>query len=175
MTKTKYTALSGVMVAVIAICAQIMLPLPFSPVQFSMQTFGVFLTAVLLPPRWSTSALAAYMLLGLMGAPIFGGFRGGPSVLFGVTGGFILVFPIMAFFISYLVARLPATKMMPVFLVMSLSLVICYIWGCLWFSMVTGSSFYQAFILAVVPFIIPDLLKAWAAAALALPIKKAIR
>lgn len=160
--KTRQLTLGALMIAVTAICAQIMLPL--GPVQFSLQVFAVFLAAALLPPAAATSSMLAYLLLGTFGAPVFGGFRGGPSVLFGVTGGFILAFPLMALAISLLRTRLGVTKPLPLMGLMTLSLVICYGVGCGWFSLVSGATLGKAAAVAVYPFILPDLLKAAAAA-----------
>lgn len=170
MKKTRYMTLSAMLVAITAVCAQLMIPL--GAVQFSMQMFAVFLTAALLPPRWSAGAMSVYLLLGAVGAPVFGGFRGGPSVFFGVTGGFIIAFPLMAGYISLVVKRLKAKGFLPLFWVMTSSLLICYPLGCLWFSIVAGAPVAKAITAAVLPFIIPDLLKAALAAMLAIRLKK---
>lgn len=170
MNKTRNLTLAAMMIAITAICAQIMVP--FGAVQFSMQVFAVYLAAALLPTVWSSGAMVAYLLLGVMGAPVFGSFRGGPGVLFGVTGGFIIAFPLMAGYISAVVKRLKAVSFLPLFLVMCSSLVICYAVGCLWFAMIAGASVAKAVTVAVLPFIIPDILKAALAAYLAIRLKK---
>ena len=76
-----YTALFTVLLAV---CAWITVPLT---VPFTLQTFGVFAALGVLGGRRGTYAVAAYLLLGLAGLPVFSGFRGGPGVLLGTTGG----------------------------------------------------------------------------------------
>ena len=81
-----YTALFTVLLAV---CAWITVPLT---VPFTLQTFGVFAALGTLGGRRGTYAVAAYLLLGLAGLPVFSGFRGGPGVLLGTTGGYILGF-----------------------------------------------------------------------------------
>ncbi|MEG0541627.1 MAG: biotin transporter BioY [Angelakisella sp.] len=172
MTKTKNLTTASMMIAITAVCAQLMLP--FGAVQFSMQVFAVFLAAALLPPLWSAGAMTAYLLLGAVGAPVFGGFRGGPSVLFGVTGGFIIAFPLMAGYISAILKRLKARRFLPLLLIMCSSLVICYIVGCLWFAAVAGAPLSKALSVAVLPFIIPDVLKAALAAWLAIRLRKVI-
>lgn len=164
---TRYLTLGAMMVAITAICAQIMLPLPGTPVQFSLQVFAVLLTALLLPPRYALLSSAAYLLLGAVGAPVFGGFRGGPSVLFGATGGFLMVFPLVALWVSWGAKHFKVTKRLPLFLLTATSLPLCYAMGCLWFCVATGSDLQKALALAVLPFIVPDLLKAALAAWLA--------
>lgn len=173
MTKTQYMSFASMMVAIIAICAQLMIP--FGAVQFSMQVFAVFLGAALLPPVWSAGAMVAYLLLGAVGAPVFGGFQGGPGVLFGVTGGFIIAFPLMAGYISLMVKWLKVKGFMPLFGVMASALLICYPVGCLWFSMVASAPVAKAVTVAVLPFVIPDLLKAALAAWLSIRIRKVVR
>lgn len=173
MTKTQYMSFASMLVAITAICAQLMIP--FGAVQFSMQVFAVFLAAALLPPVWSAGAMLAYLLLGAVGAPVFGAFQGGPGVLFGVTGGFIVAFPLMAGYISLVLKRLKAKSFLPLFWVMASSLLICYPVGCLWFSVVAGAPVAKAVTVAVLPFVIPDLLKAALAAGLAVRLRKAVR
>ncbi|MEG1943449.1 MAG: biotin transporter BioY [Angelakisella sp.] len=173
MKKTQNLTLAAMMIAIIAVCAQLMIP--FGAVQFSMQVFAVFLAAALLSPAWSAGAMLAYLLLGAVGAPVFGGFRGGPGVLFGVTGGFIIAFPLMAGYISLMVKRLHVASFLPLFLVLASSLLICYPVGCLWFAAIADAPIAKAVTVAVLPFIVPDLLKAALAAWLTIRLKKVIR
>ena len=81
-----YIALSA---ALIAICSWISIP---TTVPFTLQTFGVFAALGTLGGRRGTLAILAYLLLGLVGLPVFSGFQGGPGVLLGTTGGYILGF-----------------------------------------------------------------------------------
>ena len=80
----------------IALCAALLAPcawlsIPTQP-PFTMQTFGVFLTLLLLGARDGVIAIALYILLGAMGAPVFSGFNGGMGALMGPTGGYIVGF-----------------------------------------------------------------------------------
>ena len=59
------------------------------PVPFTLQTFAVFVTAALLGTKRGTIAVVVYILLGIIGVPVFAGLTGGPSVIAGPTGGFI--------------------------------------------------------------------------------------
>ena len=80
-------------------CAQIRIPLPFTPVPITGQTFGVLLTGALLGSRYGTLVVIAYVVQGLTGLPVFAGLKGGIAVSFGPTGGYILGF-IPAAFVS---------------------------------------------------------------------------
>ena len=82
----------ALMTAILAVCGWITIPLPEPMVPFTLQTFGVFLCLLLLGGRDGTLAIAAYLLLGAVGAPVFSSFRGGLGVLLGSTGGYLTGF-----------------------------------------------------------------------------------
>ena len=107
MTRTRlrtvdlaYAALFAVLLMV---CAWINIPLT---VPFTLQTFGVFAALGTLGGRRGTLAILAYLLLGLVGLPVFSGFQGGPGVLLGTTGGYILGFLASALLYWGMTARL---------------------------------------------------------------------
>ena len=80
--------------ALLAVCAQLQLPLPGVPV--SLALFAVHLGGMLLGARRAFFASLAYLLLGLCGLPVFSGFASGPAALIGPTGGFLLAYPLCA-------------------------------------------------------------------------------
>ena len=84
-TKALDLAYIALMAALIALCAWISVPL--GPVPFTMQTFGIFAA---LGGRRGTLAFLIYLLLGIVGLPVFSGFSAGAGVLFGATGGYLL-------------------------------------------------------------------------------------
>jgi len=84
-----YTAL---FVVVMAVCSWITIPMT---VPFTLQTFGVYMTLLLLGGRRGTLAIGIYLLLGTVGAPVFAGFAGGPGSLLGPTGGYLIGFLVM--------------------------------------------------------------------------------
>ena len=71
--------LCSLFAALTAICAWIAIPLP--AISFTMQTFAVLLTLGVLGGRWGTVSILLYLLLGLVGLPVFTGFRGGAAVM----------------------------------------------------------------------------------------------
>jgi biotin transport system substrate-specific component len=79
-----------------AAAARIALPLPWSPVPLTGQTFAVLLTGAALGARRGALAQALYLIQGAMGLPFFAGGLGGPLALAGPTGGFLLAFPLAA-------------------------------------------------------------------------------
>lgn len=86
----------GIFTAVIAIFAQISIPMPFG-VPITLQTLVIPLAGIILGAKKGALSALVYILLGAVGIPVFAGFRGGLGIVFGPTGGFILSFPLMAF------------------------------------------------------------------------------
>ena len=78
-------------VAIIAVCSWISIPTPIL-VPFTLQTFAVFVTAGLLGTKRGTTAVVVYMLLGIIGVPVFSQFRSGLGILLGNTGGYLIGF-----------------------------------------------------------------------------------
>ncbi len=81
-------------------CAYIAVPLPFSPVPITGQTFGVLLVAMALGRVRGTGIVLAYLAEGAAGLPVFAGGAAGPQVLFGPTGGYLAGFVAAAFVVG---------------------------------------------------------------------------
>lgn len=165
--KTKNLILTGMFTAIISVMSQITIPL--QPIPFSLSFFAIFLTGMLLKPKYAFFATLAYILLGAFGLPVFAGLRGGLHVITGMTGGFIVAYPIMALITStsyQLSKRVKITAFiknisriaLPT-LGMIISLLISYFIGTLWFSYVSGSTIAYSLTVCVFPFIAFDLLK----------------
>ena len=88
--KIRNMVLSALFAALLAVCAWI--SIPAGDVAFTLQTFGVFLTLLLLGGKRGTVSISVYLLLGAVGLPVFSGFRGGIGTLLGVTGGYMVGF-----------------------------------------------------------------------------------
>lgn len=157
--------------ALTAVCAWISVPVPAPFVQFTMQTFAVFAALLTLGGRWGTFAVTAYLLLGAVGAPVFSNFRGGPGVLLGLTGGYILGFFFTALLYWGMTARLGES--LPVKLAAGvLGMAVYYAFGTAWYLALyamQGSpvGLMSALSFCVLPFVVPDLIKLGLAALLA--------
>ena len=79
---------AALLAALTAVLAQ--LQLPIGPVPFNLAVLGAFLAGMLLRPAWAVCSMCVYMALGVIGIPVFAGFLGGPAVLVGKTGGYVL-------------------------------------------------------------------------------------
>ena len=153
----------AVFTAIIAIVSQISVPMP-AGVPMTMQTFIIPLAAVILGTRNGTITTVIYVLLGMFGVPVFAGFKGGLDSIFGMTGGFIVSFPILAFFagIGYQLA-IKAGKGIRFYLILTVAVLlgsVCnYAFGTIWFSIVSGQTLLASFVACVAPFIVTSVLK----------------
>lgn len=167
LTKMLYSTLFA---ALIGIMSQIIIPLPFIPI--NMALFGVFLAGALLGPVHGSLSIIIYCLLGVVGAPIFAGFRGGVSHLLGMTGGFIVGY-IFTAFITGLFTRKQKSKPR-LAIATSIGLLMCYATGSLWFMFVTDYNLKSTIIYCIAPFIIGDVIKIVLAIMLVSRLKKII-
>lgn len=158
--------------AMIAVCAWITIP---AAIPFTMQTFGVFLSLMLLGGKRGTAAIAVYVFMGCIGIPVFSGFRGGPSVLFGATGGYILGFlssGLIFWLLTSIFGKTPLVQRLALFA----GLLACYLFGTLWYMLIysrDGSMDLAALLAAcVVPYILPDGIKMFLAILLARKLKR---
>jgi biotin transport system substrate-specific component len=86
----------------VALCAHLTVPLPFTPIPLTLQNFGVLLVGVSLGSKRGFAALALYLAEGASGMPVFNPLGpGGVAQLLGLTGGFLLAYPLVAFIAGY--------------------------------------------------------------------------
>jgi len=161
-TNTTYLVMCGLFAALNAICAQIFIPLGFTPIPMNLGTLGVFLTGGLLGRKYGTISMGVYILLGAAGIPVFSGFRGGIGILAGPTGGYIAG-EILAVFIIGLILEKGYAKLTLRLLSMAAGLAACYILGTLWFMVSTGTDITAAFVSCILPFLPADAIKIIAA------------
>ena len=158
--------LASLFAALTAICAWIAIPLP--GISFTMQTFAVLLTLGVLGGRWGTVSILLYLLLGLVGLPVFTGFRGGAAALLDPTGGFLWGF-LLGSLVYWALERLGRISAM----VGCLAAV--YLCGSWWFSVYAGTHILSAMTVSVLPWLIPDALKLAMANHVAKRISKSLR
>ena len=157
--KLAEVALSALFVAIICVLAQIIIPTPWG-VPFTLQIFAVCLCGYLLGVKIAVSSVGAYILLGLIGLPVFSGFKGGIHSLLGITGGFIFGFLAVAFFCG--VAKNVKQKYLKI-LFSAVGIILCHIIGVLQLSLVSKAGFFESFVTASLPFILKDILLIFAA------------
>ncbi len=171
---TAQLALSAFFVALIAVLAQVAVPLPFSPVPFTGQVIGVFLTGILLPKRAALLTILAYLLIGAAGIPVFSMARGGLYMLTGPSGGYLFGFIPAVLVISLLLKNTEYPSFRQLLAAMLPALGFIYLTGTLQLGFLMQFSIKQALLAGVVPFILFDLVKMVIAALLGRQIKKSL-
>lgn len=165
----------GLFVALITVTAYLSIP---STIPFTLQSFGVFLSLAVLGGKRGTISTCCYVAMGALGLPVFAGMKGGASVLFGATGGYIF-----GFLLGSTVFWLAEIVFKKSFLTTVLSIVLaCLIYlacGAFWYAIVYLGSFskenvYLAISTCILPFIIPEIVKISLATLLARKLKTKI-
>ncbi len=150
----------------VAAMAQVKIPLPFTPVPLTGQTFAVLVIGAVLGSSRGVTSLLLYLLLGLVGLPVFAGGSHGLAVLTGPTGGYLVGFLLAAYLIGKLAARQLDRRILTALLAFLAGMAVIYICGVAWLSLFLG--FKGAILGGLVPFLIGDAIKL-AAAGLVLP------
>jgi biotin transport system substrate-specific component len=89
----------------IGLCAQIKIPLFFTPIPLTGQTFGVMAVGAFLGSRKGALAALAYLFEGALGLPVFAGGAGGAHIFLGMTGGYLMAYPLQAYFVGWFLER----------------------------------------------------------------------
>ena len=171
------------MAVVTGLLAQVRVPLPWTPVPFTGQTFAVLLAGVLLGRWWGGLSQVLYVALGVAGVPWFAGWSGGSGVLVGPTGGYVLGFVLAALFVGrYSESCLQGRRFIRLFALLLLAnFALIHLPGLLnlrlWYGLVGGSdnSFKALFLTGTAPFVVGDIIKAGAAASIGAAVTPARR
>jgi len=144
------------------------LSVPFYPVPMTMQTLSVLIVGGILGPKLGAAAVAGYLVLGSAGAPVFHGGLGGPLLLMGPTGGYLLGFLPMVLVMGLVAHRAPLTRRVGLgtsgrLVELAAGAVLAeaalYAAGVPWLAVLGGMSFGDAVGLGVAPFVVGDVLK----------------
>ena len=154
---TKELIVCALFAAIIAILAQISIPLPFTTVPLTMLIFAVAVTGLILGPKLGAISVLIYLLLGGIGLPVFAQFSGGLGVLFGPTGGYLLGLPLMVYIVGF--GKEKSSSPVIIFLSLIIGLISVYITGTLMFAAITRNTIYQSILYCVAPFAFIDLIK----------------
>lgn len=155
--------LAAIFAAVIGILSQLVITLPITIVPFTLQTFIVGLTVTLLGTRTGTWAIILYLLLGLIGIPVFAGGASGIGALLGPTGGFLIGFIFNGLITGTIIEKTKFNYRWAILANLAGAAVVL-LFGAAWMHFGTGMSFSAALNAAVLPFLIPGIVKALAAA-----------
>lgn len=176
---TQNMVLIAIFTALIVVCSWIRVPV--QPVPFTLQTFAVFVTAGLLGSKRGTISVIVYILLGIIGVPVFAGqVKSGPSVIAGPTGGYIVGFIFTAIVTGLIVEKAAnklegVAKIVVTALAMLVGDVICFAIGTIWFMILMKNGLVATLGLCVFPYIIPDIIKIIVAVIIVDRMKKYVR
>ena len=159
--------------AVIAVCARLVVPLPFTPVPLTLANFGVLLVGLSLGSKRGFAAAALYLGWGAMGLPVFSPAGvGGLAQLFGPTGGYLLAYPVVAFVAGWLAERGTPSFARNLAAGFAAELLL-FASGIAWLQMMTGS-WQRAIAFGLAPFVSAEVIKVMLAAAAARKLQSSI-
>ena len=143
----------------LALSAQIAVPLPFSPVPVTFQTLVVLLAGAVLGSRLGALSVLVYLTEGMVGLPFFAKGAAGVAYFRGVTGGYLVGFIVSAFVVGLLVEMGVGRKMSTAILAMGIGNVVIYIFGIAWLQGILNITTSKALLLGLYPFILGDVYK----------------
>jgi biotin transport system substrate-specific component len=152
--------------ALIAAAAQVSIPLPFTPVPITGQTFAVLLVGASLGAGLGLASTLLYVLLGIAGAPVYAHHASGWDVLSGPTGGYLVGCVLAAAVAGRLAEQRWDRRFSSAIGAMITGNVIVYAVGLPWLAHVLGTGLARTLELGLYPFVVGDLLKLYLAAAL---------
>ena len=164
----------GLMSAVICVSSPFVLPLPISPVPVSITSMILQLSLYILGTKRALVSYLVYLLIGLVGLPVFSGFTGGAGKLLGPTGGYLVGFVFMLLLSGFLIERWGENYII-CFLSMCFGMAVCYLFGTLWLVGQSHMSMLGALSVGVLPFLFGDFVKILIVALLGPRIQKQLR
>ncbi len=148
--------LTGLFTALTAIFSQIIIPIGAVPINLAL--LAVFLCGGILGAKRGIISILIYILLGIVGVPVFAGFKGGFSTVVGPTGGFIVGYILIAFAVGITADKF-GRGFLPMTISMVIGLLLCYALGTVWFMVIMKQGLIAALLCCVVPFILGDAAK----------------
>lgn len=185
--KTVWMTEVALMAAVLCVLAPFSIPIGEIPI--TLATFAVYLTAAILGSKKGTASVLIYLLIGMVGVPVFSNFTGGAAKLAGPTGGYLIGYLPCAFLIGFLMERewkstkslkgtVPtAFELVRSVAAMVLGTLVCYLFGTAWFMYQMSATYTvaQAIAICVIPYLAFDMVKIILASAIAVPIRKLLK
>lgn len=185
--KTVWMTEVALMAAVLCVLAPFSIPVGEIPI--TLATFAVYLTAAILGSKKGTASVLIYLLIGMVGVPVFSNFTGGAAKLAGPTGGYLIGYLPCAFLVGLLVEKefkdaknlsgtaRTAFEFVRSVAAMVLGTLVCYLFGTAWFMYQMSETYTvaQAIAICVIPYLAFDIVKIILASAIAVPIRKLLK
>ena len=168
-------AVTGLMTALICILGPMTLTIPVSPIPISRANRAICLSVLILGMKFGTLSCLLYLLIGLIGLPVFSGFSGGVGKLAGPTGGYLVGYIFLALIGGYFADKFPGTGIRERVMQAAgllLGAVVLDAFGTIWLAYMAHMGFGEALWAGVIPFIPGDLAKIFLAAAVGPAVRK---
>ena len=142
-------------------CITSFIAIPLFGIPITLQSFGVAMALFMLGGARATASVAVYIVIGVIGLPVFSGFGGGLGVLLGPTGGFIFGFLAMAL-VYCLITAIFGTSQLIKIVGCIMGHLLMYAIGSVWYLVFYGggAGYFDILLVTVLPFVIPDAVKA---------------
>lgn len=176
--KIKQMTVIALMTAVLCILSPFSLNIPVSPVPISLGSMAVYFVVTVLGMKRGTISVLLYILLGLVGLPVFSNFTGGAGKLFGPTGGYIIGYIFLALIFGGAIEY--GTKLIKNELLVSIvggivGTLVLYLFGTVWLAILLQKDFVSALWLGVIPYIPGDIIKFILAMAIGVQLRKRLK
>ena len=169
---TKNLSLMALMSALLCLLAPISIPI--GPVPITLSIFIIYIISYILDANSALISVFIYLLMGIVGLPVFAGYKSGLGVILGPSGGYLISYLVVVYISSYYNNKYYYNKILQL-LFMFIALILCYVCGTIWFSIFKKMTFIESLFICVFPFIITDVIKIIAACMLGNEIRKRLR
>lgn len=157
--KTRHLTLSGLFAALTAVMSQLSFNLPITPLPVTLQVMAVALAGVLSGKTAAFFSQIIYLIMGLIGLPVFAGFKSGPGSLLGPGGGYLAAFPIAALVIGTISDKYKMSKFLPLWAAMLAGLFCIYSIGAAWLAVSQKTDYWNALVIGAGVFLPLDIVK----------------
>ncbi len=156
----------------VGLCAHLSVPLPFTPVPLTLQNFAVLVVGLALGSRRGFAALVLYLVEGMSGLPIFAGGSAGLAPLLGPSGGYLMMYPLVALAVGWIAA--PGRRQFwRAVLACVAGEIVLFAGGVAWLALLAHGSWPQAVQFGLYPFVFAEIAKIVAASGASLKLPRA--
>lgn len=170
-TKTLNLTIIALMTAITCILGPLSITLPVSPVPISFTNLAIYLTVMILGWKKGTISYFIYLLIGLVGVPVFSSFTSGPAKLLGPTGGYLIGFIFLAIISGFFIEKFNG-KMLMYIAGMIIGTLVTYAFGTIWLAYQAHMNFAAALMAGVIPYLPGDAAKILIAVAVGSEVRK---
>ena len=156
--KTRSLVLTALIAALLCVTGPLTIPLPISPVPVTLLNFVLCISIYLTGWKQAFISTVLYLLLGLVGLPVFASFKGGLSVLAGPTGGYLIGYLFFVLVSGILITKFPQKKAWQI-ASFAIGFLVLYAFGSIWLSIQMNIDFTKSLLIGAVPYLPGDIVK----------------